>query len=115
MEEPKSLVNLLADIKKLSSVTDVLLMTRTGMFVLGSMRKSTSLDKFVGMAAILMGSAEAMSLELEDPMNGVVVQTKNYQIAITSYTEDVLVAVTFHGKKNERKVLEELNRIITEE
>lgn len=108
-------MTLLADIKKLSSVTDVLLMTRTGMFVLGSMRKSTSLDKFVGMAAILMGSAEAMSLELEDPMNGVVVQTKNSQIAIASYTEDVLVAVTFHGRKDERNVLEELNRIVADQ
>jgi predicted regulator of Ras-like GTPase activity (Roadblock/LC7/MglB family) len=112
MENVEPLENMIDRIKKLSSVSDVVLMTKTGMFVLGSMRKNTSFEKFVGMAAILMGSAEAASMEMKQEIRGVVLKSKNTRIAITSVTDNILLAVTFMGKEHDREILQELEEII---
>lgn len=113
MEDIKSLKGMLRKIRDLDSVTDALLMTKTGMFVLGSMRRSTRLERFVGMSAITMGSAEAASVELKDTVKGVVIRTKNSKIGIISVSDHILLVVTYIGKKDDDKFLEELNQIIT--
>ena len=113
MEDIRKLRALLKEIKEMGSVTDALLMTKTGMFVLGSMRRSTSMERFIGMAAILMGSAEASSIELKDKVKGVVIRTKNSKIAITNVTDNVLIVVKFLGKKDDSLILDELRKITT--
>jgi predicted regulator of Ras-like GTPase activity (Roadblock/LC7/MglB family) len=112
MEDIKTLRGLLKKIRDLAAVTDALLMTKTGMFVLGSMRRSTSIERFLGMSAILMGSAEAFSIELKDKVEGVVVRTKNSKIAITNVTDNIILVVKFLGKKDDLKFLEELRGVI---
>lgn len=112
MEDIEPLENMINRIKNISSVTDVVLMTKTGMFVLGSMRKTTSLEKFVGMAAILMGSAEAASLEMKQDIRGVVLKSKSQKIAIMNVTENILLGVTFTGKELDGEILRELEKVI---
>ena len=114
-EDIEYLERILKKIKALSSVTDAVLMTKTGMFVLGSIRRSTSLERFVGMSAILMGSAEAASLELKDSVRGVVIHTKNTKVAITGVTDNVLLVVTLTGKQDHKKVFKDLQPIINSE
>jgi predicted regulator of Ras-like GTPase activity (Roadblock/LC7/MglB family) len=80
MEDTQSHKWLLEKIKNLDSVSDALLMTKTGMFVQGSMRRSRKLERFMGMMAILMGSSEATSIELDEELEGVVVRTKDSKI-----------------------------------
>ncbi|UCF07322.1 MAG: roadblock/LC7 domain-containing protein [Thermoplasmata archaeon] len=113
MEDIKSLEAMMTRIKGLGSVTDAVLMTKTGMFVLGSIRRSISLDKFAGMAAIIMGSAEAASLEMNDPLRGLVLQTKTSKILITFVTDTILLAVTILGKQDEDTIMQELQTIIS--
>ena len=113
MEDIKSLRGLLKEIRDLATVTDALLMTKTGMFVLGSMRRSTSIERFLGMSAILMGSAEAFSIELKDKVKGVVVRTKNSKIAITNVSDNIILVVKFLGKRDDLKFLEELRQIVS--
>ncbi|UCE75145.1 MAG: roadblock/LC7 domain-containing protein [Methanomassiliicoccales archaeon] len=115
MEDIKSLKSLLSQVKSLASVTDAVIMTKTGMFILGSLRRSTSMDKFVGMAAILMGSAEAASMEMEDPVKGVVIRLNNQKIVFMSVTEDLLLAVIFRGKRADDTLLEEIEQLIAEQ
>lgn len=112
MEDIKNLRGLLKKIRDSAAVTDALLMTKTGMFVLGSMRRSTSIERFLGMSAILMGSAEAFSIELKDTVKGVVVRTKNSKIAIVAVTNNVILVVKYFGKKDDHQILEELQEII---
>jgi predicted regulator of Ras-like GTPase activity (Roadblock/LC7/MglB family) len=112
MEDIKDLRGLLKKIRDSAAVTDALLMTKTGMFVQGSMRRSTSLERFLGMSAILMGSAEAFSIELKDDVKGVVVRTKNSKIAIVAVTDNVILVVKYFGKKDDQQILEELQQII---
>jgi predicted regulator of Ras-like GTPase activity (Roadblock/LC7/MglB family) len=112
MEDIQSLKNLLTKINELDSVTDALLMTKTGMFILGSLRRSTQLDKFAGMAAILMGSSEAMAMEMKDPIVGSVIHLKNQKIVFSSLTEDIVLAVIFHGKRQAPELLNDVNLII---
>ncbi len=113
MEDTESFEDILENIKKLPSVTGAVLMTKTGLFVLGSVRKSANLDKFIGMAAILMGSAEAASMELEDQLKWVVIQTKNAKLAITNVSDNILLAVTLPGQGDAGKTLEKLEQILT--
>ncbi|MEE9152238.1 MAG: roadblock/LC7 domain-containing protein [Thermoplasmata archaeon] len=112
MEDIKSLRGMLKEIREMASVTDALLMTKTGMFVQGSMRRSTSLERFLGMSAILMGSAEAFSIELKDNVKGVVVRTKSSKIAIIGISNNIMLAVTFLGKKEDSIILKELEQIV---
>ena len=112
MEDIKSLRGMLNEIRDMASVTDALLMTKTGMFVQGSMRRSTSLERFLGMSAILMGSAEAFSIELKDNVKGVVVRTKSSKIAIIGISNNIMLAVTFLGKKEDSVILKELEQIV---
>ncbi len=112
MEDIQDLRGLLNKIRDSAAVTDALLMTKTGMFVQGSMRRSTSIERFLGMSAILMGSAEAFSIELKDDVKGVVVRTKNSKIAIVAVTDNVILVVKYFGKKDDQQILEELNKII---
>lgn len=112
MEDIRSFENMLDRIKKLPSIKDAMLMTKTGMYILGSMRRYKNLEKFVGMIAILMGSAEAASLELKDTFKWVVIQTKSYKLAITNVDEGILLAVTISGKEGDLEVLKELERIM---
>ena len=113
MEDIKSREAMMTKIKGLGSITDAVLMTKTGMFVLGSIRRTASLEKFVGMSAIIMGSAEAASLEMKDPLRGLIIRTKTSRIMMTFVTSNILLAVTLLGKQDETAILKELRDIIT--
>ncbi len=113
MEDNKPFEKILEKIDKLSSISDAVLITKTGMLVFGSVRKSTSLEKFIGMAAILMGSAEAASLELGDSLRWVVIQTKSKNLAITSVSENILLIITFSGKRDVLDTLGSVEQILT--
>lgn len=112
MEDIQSLKKLLDQINELDSVIDALLMTKTGMFILGSLRRSTQLDRFAGMAAILMGSAEAMALETKDPIVGSVIRMSNQKIVFASLTEDIVLGVIFHGKRQGPDLLNDVKLVI---
>ncbi len=113
MEDIKPLKSLLRRINSMESVTESLLMTKTGMYVLGSMKRSRKLERFMGMAAILAGSAEATSLEFGDGLVGVVVTTKNSKIAIKILTENILLIVTYIGNKENTEILKELEEVFS--
>lgn len=113
MEDIKSLKKLLNQVKELDAATDAVIMTKTGMFILGSLRRSTQLDRFAGMAAILMGSAEAMALEKKDSIVGTVIRMNNQKIVFMSFSEDILLAAIFHGSRPEDDILSDLNQIIS--
>ena len=113
MEDIKPLKMLLRRINSMDAVTDALLMTKTGMFVLGSMRRSRKLERFMGMVAILAGSAEATSLEFGDKLEGVVVTTKNSKIAIKVLTENILLIVTYIGQKDDQEILREIEEVFS--
>ena len=114
MENIQSLKELLNHIREMDSATDAVLMTKTGMYILGSMRRSTQLDKFAGMAAILMGSAEAMAMEMKEPIVGTVIRLNNQKIVFVSLTEDILLAATFHDKRPEYELLNEVAGLIAD-
>jgi predicted regulator of Ras-like GTPase activity (Roadblock/LC7/MglB family) len=114
MENIQSLKDLLNKIKDIETATDAVLMTKTGMYILGSMRRSTQLDKFAGMAAILMGSAEAMSVEKKDPIVGTVINLNNQKIVFISLTEDILLAATFTDNRPGYEILGEVTSLIPE-
>jgi predicted regulator of Ras-like GTPase activity (Roadblock/LC7/MglB family) len=114
MEDIKSLEAMMSQIKGISSISDAVLMTKTGMFVLGSIRRTSNLEKFVGMAAIIMGSAEAASMEMNDPLRGLIIRTKTSKIMMTFVTSNILLAVTLLGKQDESIVLKELREIIAD-
>ena len=111
MEGNESLEKVLDKIKGIPSISDAVLMTKTGMVVLGSLQKTVSLEKFAGMVAILMGSAEATSLSMNEDVKGVVIGTKKSKIAITGFMEDLLLAVTMRGRQDYNNVLNELDQI----
>lgn len=112
MEDIQSLKKLLSAINELDSVTDALLITKTGMFILGSLKRSTQLDKFAGMAAILMGSSEAMAMEMKDEIVGSVIRLSNQNIVFVSLTEDIVLGVIFHGNREAPELLGDVNLVI---
>ncbi len=77
-----SVKNILEDIKNDRRVSEVTLVSRSGTHIAGSVPKKAHLETYVAMSAILLGSAETATSELDDHLNYVLVDLDDSRILI---------------------------------
>ncbi len=82
MSPADSLERILDDIEKSEDVFDVTLVSRSGMHIAGEVPKEAHRETYVAMSAILLGSAETATSELEDRLKYVLVELENSRILI---------------------------------
>lgn len=82
MSPANSIEMLLEDIKENPEIKNVTLVSRSGMHIAGEVPKNSHRETFVAMSAILLGSAETATSELEDELSYVLVELKNSRILI---------------------------------
>lgn len=82
MSPANSIEMLLEDIKENPEIENVTLVSRSGMHIAGEVPKNSHRETFVAMSAILLGSAETATSELEDELSYVLVELKNSKILI---------------------------------
>lgn len=109
MENLSTLQELLKRIEDLNGVKDAAIVTRNGSKVLSS--KNSKLERFAWMSAVLMGSAEAASIELSKNLKAVTVKTNDSNVIIKGVNENLFLIANIRSPVDE-KILESLDDTI---
>ncbi len=91
MSPANSLESILERIKERPEINEVTLVSRSGMHVSGDVPQDAHRETFVAMSAILLGSAETATSELDDELSYVSVKLKESIILIQDAGPSVLL------------------------
>ena len=89
MSDVAALESLLKEVKDLDGVNDAVLVSRSGMYIAGSVPEGVFQDTFVAMFAILLGAAETATSELKDRIDTVVLNDGPKAIFVLRTRKDV--------------------------
>ena len=82
MADIAALESLLKEVKSLDGVHEAVLVSRSGMYIAGSVPEGVFQDTFVAMFAILLGAAETATSELKDRIDTVVLNLEQSRIVV---------------------------------
>ncbi len=84
MADAAALESILKEIEALDGVNEAVLVSRSGMFIAGSVPEGVFQDTFVAMFAILLGAAETATSELKDRIDTVVLNLESSRIVVVN-------------------------------
>jgi predicted regulator of Ras-like GTPase activity (Roadblock/LC7/MglB family) len=84
MADVAALESLLKEVKNLDGVNEAVLVSRSGMYIAGSVPEGVFQDTFVAMFAILLGAAETATSELKDRIDTVVLNLEQSRIVVVN-------------------------------
>ena len=84
MADVAALEFLLKEVQTLDGVHDAVLVSRSGMYIAGSVPQGVFQDTFVAMFAILLGAAETATSELKDRIDTVVLNLESSRIVVVN-------------------------------
>ncbi len=108
MSPAKSIEVLLEDIKENPEIKNVTLVSRSGMHIAGEVPKNSHRETFVAMSAILLGSAETATSELEDELSYVLVELKNSRILILNSGPSAILVAKLVSDSNIEDIIDYL-------
>ncbi|MFW6176611.1 MAG: roadblock/LC7 domain-containing protein [Thermoplasmatota archaeon] len=108
MAPAKSIEVLLEDIKQNPEIKNVTLVSRSGMHIAGEVPKNSHRETFVAMSAILLGSAETATSELEDELSYVLVELKNSRILILNSGSSAILVIKLISDSNIDEIIDYL-------
>ena len=82
MVDASTLESVLKEIERSEGVHEAMLVSLAGTYLAGSYPKGVHVDTFGSMFAVLIGSAETVTAELRDTLEGVVIRSKQSQYLI---------------------------------
>ncbi|MBS3816990.1 MAG: roadblock/LC7 domain-containing protein [Candidatus Thermoplasmatota archaeon] len=82
MSTASSIEKILEDVKDDQEISDATLVSRSGTHIAGDVPEKAHRETYVAMSAILLGSAETATSELEDQLAYVLVELDNSRILI---------------------------------
>ncbi|MEF8873125.1 MAG: roadblock/LC7 domain-containing protein [Candidatus Thermoplasmatota archaeon] len=106
MSPANSLERILEDIKENKEVFDVSLVSRSGKHIAGEVPREAHMETYVAMSAILLGSAETATSELEDRLKYVLVELENSRILIQDSGESAILVTRLEDGAVVEDVLE---------
>ncbi len=78
-------------LKAVDGIQDVVVITRSGMFLAGNVPKPAHMETFVAMFAILLGSAETATSELKGELEEIIVNLEDSTVVVVSAGPKALV------------------------
>jgi len=84
MADAAALESILKEIEALDGVNGAVLVSRSGMFIAGSVPEGVFQDTFVAMFAILLGAAETATSELKDRIDTIVLNLESSRILVVN-------------------------------
>jgi predicted regulator of Ras-like GTPase activity (Roadblock/LC7/MglB family) len=109
MENISILQDLLNKIEDINGVKDVAIVTRNGSKVVST--KNSKLERFAWMSAVLMGSAEATSIELSKNLKAVTVKTNETNVIMKGLNDNLFLIANVMPSTDET-ILENLEDTI---
>ncbi len=114
MSPANSIEMLLEDIKENPEINNVTLVSRSGMHIAGEVPKNSHRETFVAMSAILLGSAETATSELEDELSYVLVELKKSRILILNSGPSALLVTKLNKDSDIDEIIGYLENPIKE-
>ncbi|MFO7792399.1 MAG: roadblock/LC7 domain-containing protein [Candidatus Saliniplasma sp.] len=105
---------LLNKVKKDLDVDEITLISRSGMHIGGDVPENAHLETFVAMSAILLGSAETATSELDEELSHVVVELKKSRVLVMNDGPSALLAIKMPKDSDMDKILQGLEEPIEE-
>lgn len=84
MSPASALKNILDDLKNEAEIEHATLVSRSGMHIAGEVPEDAHQETYVAMSAILLGSSETATSELQDELEYVLVELTNSKMLIQS-------------------------------
>jgi len=102
--------NILEEVKKEVGIDNLTLISRTGMHIAGDAPKEAHQETYVAMSAILLGSSETATSELDDDLKYVLVELTDSRILIQECTSSAILVAKLKSDTDVKKVLQETKR-----
>src|SRR3970040_1658915 len=84
MADVAELESILKEVEAIDGVHDAVLVSRSGMYIAGTVPEGVFQDTFVAMFAILLGAAETATSELKDRIDTVVLNLESSRIVVVN-------------------------------
>ncbi len=104
--------NILEEIRKVPEIDNLTLVSRTGMHIAGDAPKGAHQETYVAMSAILLGSSETATSELDDNLKYVLVELTNSRILIQECSPSAILVAKLRSDSDVEKVLQDTERAI---
>ncbi len=114
MSPADSLERILKEIGNTEYISDVTLVSRSGMHIAGEVPKKAHRETYVAMSAILLGSAETATSELEDRLKYVLVELENTRILIQDSGSSAILVTRLEDGGKVEDILEATKKSINE-
>ncbi len=112
MSELPQVRSALDGIKKQDHVLEASLVSRGGMYVMGTPPKGVHRETFAAMSAIILGAAETTSTELKDKLAKVVIELTEQDIIFIGAGPKYLVAISVDKEADTSKIAQETRNLI---
>ena len=106
------LEEILDNIKKSGTVTDAVLVSRSGMHIAGKVPSGAHRETFVAMSAILMGAAETSTSELKENLKIVTIILEKSKVAIGIVSSKAVLVLKSDLAESDENLLEILGNCI---
>jgi len=102
--------SILEEVKKEVGIDNLTLVSRTGMHIAGDAPEEAHQETYVAMSAILLGSSETATSELNDDLKYLLVELTDSRILIHECTSSAILVAKLRSDTDVEKVLKETKR-----
>lgn len=110
MVDVEAIERVLEEVKVLEGVSSVILVSRTGVHIAGSLPAGTHAETFVAMFAILLGAAETATSELRERLKNIGISLETSKVLIVNNGPKALYVVVASKEADDEKVVSELEK-----
>lgn len=110
MVDVDAIEKVLGEVKVLEGVSSVILVSRTGVHIAGSLPPGTHAETFVAMFAILLGAAETATSELRERLKNIGIWLETSKVLIVNDGPKALYVVVASKDVDEEKIVSELEK-----
>ncbi len=107
-----SIEEILENVKKEPGIDNLTLVSRTGMHIAGDTPKEAHQETYVAMSAILLGSSETATSELNDELKYVLVELIDTRILIQECGPSAILVARLKSDTEVEKLLESTEKAI---
>ncbi len=112
MGELSHIRNVLDEIKGLEHVSDVSLVSRGGLYIMGDSPKGSHPETFSAMNAIMIGAAETMSAELKDGLRYMMIKLMEKDLILVGAGARYMLAIVTDGAGENDAIVKSATQII---
>ena len=110
MADVAELESILKEVEAIDGVHDAVLVSRSGMYIAGTVPEGVFQDTFVAMFAILLGAAETATSELKERLDSVVINLEGSRVLILNDGPKALFVLRTTKDVDPRRVRQSLEK-----